>query len=299
MRILVLNKYGPDSGAPTGRLMGELVEDLNKGGLQALWICEDSQYADRDRRVLRRLWNDLRVYWEFWRTLRSLSVDVIVAMTDPPFLPILVAWYAKRKGLKSVIWCQDIYPEIAVRAGVLPRWLAWPLERLMWCAWKHSTVVAIGRCMKAYLASQGVASECIPNWVDGGRFPYRASTGTTRAYIGHYGTIHQLTDHPPQPHYYGLTDGELREIAQATDIHIVTLRGDMLGLAVPSKVYTALACGRHVEWLGPKDSEGFLIIKEAGADRLSTPCWKIRTFHQEHCDRPVQTAKWLNLLTAI
>jgi glycosyltransferase involved in cell wall biosynthesis len=46
------------------------------------------------------------------------------------------------------------------------------------------------------------------------------------------------------------------------DISLVVLRPDMYGLAVPSKTYNLLASGKPILFLGPKNSEIYLLVKE-------------------------------------
>jgi len=46
------------------------------------------------------------------------------------------------------------------------------------------------------------------------------------------------------------------------DIALVVLKPDMYGLAVPSKSYNLLASGKPILFIGPKNSEIFLLVKE-------------------------------------
>jgi len=69
----------------------------------------------------------------------------------------------------------------------------------------------------------------------------------------------------------GLTNVEFRPwMAQeqlgssltAGDVHLVTLRGDLAGLLVPSKIYGILAAGRPTIYVGPRRSEVAEILNE-------------------------------------
>jgi glycosyltransferase involved in cell wall biosynthesis len=58
---------------------------------------------------------------------------------------------------------------------------------------------------------------------------------------------------------------KLSESLSAADAHIVTMRPNLCGLVVPSKVYGVLAAGRPCLFVGPKDSEAARLILETGA----------------------------------
>jgi glycosyltransferase involved in cell wall biosynthesis len=46
------------------------------------------------------------------------------------------------------------------------------------------------------------------------------------------------------------------------DLHIITLKPELSGLLVPSKIYGVLAAGRPVLFIGPEDSEIARVIKD-------------------------------------
>jgi glycosyltransferase involved in cell wall biosynthesis len=48
---------------------------------------------------------------------------------------------------------------------------------------------------------------------------------------------------------------QLAQSLSAADVHLVSMRDDLLGLVVPSKVYGVLAAGRPCVFLGPRDCE--------------------------------------------
>ena len=56
----------------------------------------------------------------------------------------------------------------------------------------------------------------------------------------------------------------LSESLGAGDLHLVTMRGGMSGLVVPSKFYGILAAGRPCLFVGPVDSEVARVISEVG-----------------------------------
>jgi len=55
---------------------------------------------------------------------------------------------------------------------------------------------------------------------------------------------------------------DLADMLAAADVHVVSMGDDMVGIVHPSKVYTAMAAGRPILFLGPEQSHvGELITK--------------------------------------
>ena len=220
------------------------------------------------------------------------------------------------KPVKTVCWLQDVFPEIAVRAGVLPeglvarclRWLArWSLRQM-------DQVVVIGRCMERQILSDGVPSPSlarIPNWADGTHIkslPRNQNKFLQRhnlenhfvvMYSGNHGVVHEFetlvallreTRSVPELCFCFIGEGAwkkklmdrrraeswshirflpyqpksmLQSSLSAADMHLVSLRSDMEGLSIPSKVYGALAAGRPVIFIGPRGSEAAALVREA------------------------------------
>src|SRR2546428_1569921 len=63
----------------------------------------------------------------------------------------------------------------------------------------------------------------------------------------------------------------LRYSLSAGDIHLVTLRTEMEGLSVPSKVYGIMAVGRPVVFIGPEGSEVAALVRDAGCGEVFAP----------------------------
>src|SRR5438128_4492147 len=63
----------------------------------------------------------------------------------------------------------------------------------------------------------------------------------------------------------------LRYSLSAGDIHLVTLRSEMEGLSVPSKMYGIMAVGRPVVFIGPDGSEVASLIRESGCGEVFFP----------------------------
>jgi glycosyltransferase involved in cell wall biosynthesis len=64
---------------------------------------------------------------------------------------------------------------------------------------------------------------------------------------------------------------ELASFLALGDIHLLTLRREMAGIAVPSKLYGIFAAGRPVVMVGPTASEPGEAIRSAGAGRVIDP----------------------------
>lgn len=97
--------------------------------------------------------------------------DLVVLKTDPPLLSLMNTAAVRFKGGRVVNWLQDVFPEIAIELGALPRTrifsgpLIWWRNRTLRAAEKN---VVISRSMQDALAAQGVGNTClIPNWADG------------------------------------------------------------------------------------------------------------------------------------
>jgi len=94
-------------------------------------------------------------------------------MTDPPLLNVLAYPFIAFKGGRIVNWLQDLFPEVAVGAGVLSkrsfinRVLTTMRNKVLIHADKN---IVIGHRMYEYLVDMGINSEkivMIPNWADG------------------------------------------------------------------------------------------------------------------------------------
>jgi glycosyltransferase involved in cell wall biosynthesis len=64
---------------------------------------------------------------------------------------------------------------------------------------------------------------------------------------------------PPQPL------SRLKDLMEGGDIHLISMKHEVLGMLVPSKLYAALAAGRPCIFIGPENSETAKVIHEFGA----------------------------------
>jgi glycosyltransferase involved in cell wall biosynthesis len=63
----------------------------------------------------------------------------------------------------------------------------------------------------------------------------------------------------------------LQSSLSAADVHLVSLRAEMEGLSIPSKMYGVLAAGRPVIFIGPSRSEAALVVREADCGYVVAP----------------------------
>jgi glycosyltransferase involved in cell wall biosynthesis len=119
------------------------------------------------RRALSDLAFSLQVAWHVARS----RCDAVLAVTNPPIMPIVAAVAALLTRLRTVYLIHDLYPDVPVALGLwhpasLP---AAVLRRAQGFAMRRaSRIVVLGETMRAYLAQQyGVDPTrvaVIPNW---------------------------------------------------------------------------------------------------------------------------------------
>ena len=191
-RVLVLNQYYWPGVESTAALLTELCEGLadeydvtvvtgglrgdagvphahERGGVRIIRV--PSLAYDRSH-LLRRGAN--YVSYVALALARSLSVprpDLVLAMTDPPFVGTVALGVARRFGAPLVVTCQDVFPEIAVRLGRLtnPAAVAALRQLVGFYLRRADRVVAIGETMRRRLVAKGAPPNriaVIPNWVD-------------------------------------------------------------------------------------------------------------------------------------
>lgn len=349
MHVLFINRFFYPDQSATAQMLTDLTEGLAARGFAVTVVtgrvgylgddpglpAEDSYKGVRIRRVwstrfgrgasLGRLMDYLTFYLaSAWMAARARDVGAVVAMSDPPMLSVLAVIVGRFKRWKAVCWLQDVFPEIAVRAGVLRDGVVALLLKRMarWSLRKSDRVIVVGRCMERRLLTSGISKDrvrLIPNWADGEHLaPVAAGENWFRTehkldgrivvmYSGNLGVVHEAQSFLPMirhlravPEVCLLFVGEgqgkarleewicqeglenvrfmsyqakehLRYSLSAGDIHLVTLRADMEGLSVPSKIYGILAVGRPVIFIGPEGSEVTQLLREAGCGEVFAP----------------------------
>jgi colanic acid biosynthesis glycosyl transferase WcaI len=349
MRVLFINRFfHPDSSA-TSQLLTELAEDLDGLGASVTVITGRIDYLGSGtvlpargthkgieiRRVRSshfnrgRLLGRLADYLSFylaasWAALWSKRPDCLVVLSDPPLLSVLAVVLGSVKRCRTVCWLQDVFPEVAVRVGVLPEGgTARALRRIAAWSLRHvDRVVVIGRCMERHLLDRGVPAAGllrIPNWADGTSIQpvnrsenwfveeHKLADRFVVMYSGNLGLVHEFDTILEMiraarsaermrfcfigqgHHKEGLIDAAQREgwphvvflpyqdrermrfVLAAADVHLASLKSEMAGLSVPSKIYGVLAAGRPAIFIGPAESEAAALVREAGCGHVIEP----------------------------
>jgi colanic acid biosynthesis glycosyl transferase WcaI len=188
-RLLVLNQYYWPGVEATANLLTELCEALaadhdvtviagGAPGLPARQVRNGVEIVrvrstsyDRSR-LWRRALNYLTyVVGVVWKATFARRPDLVVCMTDPPFIGAIARVIAARFRRPLLVIAQDVFPEIAVKLGRLRNPVVVRALRLLVDPSLRSAdrVVAIGETMKRRLEEKGVRSErirVIPNWCD-------------------------------------------------------------------------------------------------------------------------------------
>jgi colanic acid biosynthesis glycosyl transferase WcaI len=188
-RLLVLNQYYWPGVEATANLLTELCEALaadhdviviagSAPGLPARQVRSGVEIVrvrstsyDRSR-LWRRALNYLTyVVGVVWKATFARRPDLVVCMTDPPFIGAIARVIAARFRRPLLVIAQDVFPEIAVKLGRLRNPVVIRVLRLLVDSSLRSAdrVVAIGETMKRRLEEKGVRSErirVIPNWCD-------------------------------------------------------------------------------------------------------------------------------------
>lgn len=127
-------------------------------------------------RMLGRLWNTLSLSFRFGLTMFGFirRGDVVMVVTNPPSLPLLVAWIAKIKGAIPVLLVHDVYPDVLVPTGITKSGSV--LYRIVDVLQSHMLrqmrrIVVLGRDMQTRLQAKldNVTEDIfvlIPNWGD-------------------------------------------------------------------------------------------------------------------------------------
>lgn len=234
--------------------------------------------------------------------------EKVLMVTNPAPLVALLPRLKRKRNFDLTILVHDVFPENTRPAGLkLPGFIYRLIKRVFDRAYsKADLLIVLGRDMRNILADKvrrynpGQRIEIIENWGDvKGIVPQPFPKGPIiLEYAGNIGRVQGLdrvADTLPDDlefHIYGTGAMERRlkarnnpnlffhgpyfrsqqtRILGACDIALVTLEEGMYGLGVPSKTYNILASGRPILFLGPKDSEIDLLVREHGIGYCGWP----------------------------
>ncbi len=167
MHVLFLNQYFPPDPAPTGVLLRELADELERAGHTVDFVAARQDYRaeqGKEGRMMREAKALARMLLD---GLRRPRADVVVSASSPPCLLVVATLVAVWHRARSVHWIMDLYPEIAValgevRAGFASRMIAWVMG---WCYRRAARVVALDEDMAARVRRYGVECAVIRPWV--------------------------------------------------------------------------------------------------------------------------------------
>ena len=189
--LLVLNQYYAPGQESTAQLLTELCEALVaeydvtvvtgtvyqaprsertvRNGVTIVRV--GSTAFDRSRLALRGFNYLSFVLLALAAGLRRRRVDLVLCLSDPPFVSAIGVVVARRHRAPLVVVTQDVFPEIAVELGRLENRVIVRRARPP-CPLRpsHATrIVAIGERMRERLVTKGVPEDAIsviPNWID-------------------------------------------------------------------------------------------------------------------------------------
>lgn len=139
-----------------------------------------------------------------WSLLRLPKPDVVVAMTSPPLVSFIGAWFARLRGGRFCYWIMDLNPDEAVAAGWLgagslaARWL----ERCSRSSLRHAaSVVVLDSFMRQRILDKGIDARkivVVPPWSHdsevrfdaGGRTAFRKLHGLDDKFVVMYSGNH-------------------------------------------------------------------------------------------------------------
>lgn len=236
MRILLLNQCFHPDVASTAQHLSDFGVGLAERGHQVTAIASRRAYDRPEQRfAAREIWQGIDIRrlpatgfgkTALWRraadfgffsavtTLRLLTLpryDAVVALTSPPLVSYLAAWFCRLRGAKLFYWVMDMNPDEAVAAG----WLkpgsvpTRALETMSRFSLRQShRIIALDRYMKERIVAKGIPSDrvvIIPPWAHdeavhfdaGGRAKFRAAHGLTDKFVvmysGNHSPVHPLT----------------------------------------------------------------------------------------------------------
>jgi colanic acid biosynthesis glycosyl transferase WcaI len=188
--------------------------------------------------------------------LKADPPDLVVCMTDPPFLGAVARLLAARFRVPLLVITQDVFPEIAVKLGRLKNpFVVRALRVLVDSALRSADrVVVIGDTMKLRVEEKGVQPariRVIPNWGD-------ASTVTPAPRDNEWAKQHRLVNKFVVMHFGNV--GHAQDLD--TLIRSTTLLRDLDDLVVP------------IIGVGARKDELERLVKRLEADKVHFMPWQ-------------------------
>ena len=236
MRVLLLNQtFYPDVVA-TAQVLSDFAVGLVERGHHVTAIASQRAYDNPAQRFpARETWRGVEIQRlpsvgfgkaSLWRraadfgffsavtALRLFTLpryDAVVALTSPPLVSYLAAWFCRLRGAKLYYWVMDMNPDEALAAGWL-REGSLPtraLEVMSRFSLRQShRIIALDRFMRDRIVAKGIPAErvaVIPPWAHDeavhfdaeGRAKFRAVHGLSDKFVvmysGNHSPVHPLT----------------------------------------------------------------------------------------------------------
>lgn len=228
------------------------------------------------------------------------KTDKVLMVTNPAPMVLLMARLKQKIGFELNILVHDVFPENTRPAGLkLPMYHL--IKHIFNNAYsKADQIIALGRDMADVMAQKVNNAKkadsrpqitIIENWADIDEitpqpFPEGRIIMEYAGNIGRVQGLDKVMDRLPDDielHLYGTGAMEetlkarkqknvffhgpyfrsqQNEVLASCNIALVTLQDGMYGLGVPSKTYNIMASGRPILFLGPKNSEIDLLVRE-------------------------------------
>ncbi len=193
-----MNQFGPDSGAPTGRILAELGSELEKRGHTVQLLVTDSGYG-KPRKGIRRLMEEgfshIRL---LGRSLLCAKADAVISLTSPACLAVTAGIIAKIHRARHFHWAMDLYPDVGVKLGELRQGLPVRLfSFLMRRAYQSADrVISLDEDMRDYLQKiyhvDSTVIEPFPPQIAWPASTNHANGARRWLYSGNFGRAHEI-----------------------------------------------------------------------------------------------------------
>jgi colanic acid biosynthesis glycosyl transferase WcaI len=312
-RVLILNQYVAPDTTPSAHYVSSVARGLADAGMDVTVLAAEPSYGQgkvpaalhelQDGITIRRLrmgsWrgrqSKLRRFGGYLRYLvgaalvglravRADPPDVLMCFSNPPLVPLVAGWLARRSRARMVYVIHDIHPDILLATDWMslpgPIVRAWNLlNRVMLGA--ASAVVVLGDGMKQLLVTEkGVASErvhVIPLWAEPELRPagrdeaLRKELGIGEDELlvlstGNLGVMHSLE--PVVEAARRLADSPVRFVFVASGVHLDYWRSQLEGLANVS--FVSYRTGESFSRLVAACDAG-LVPLSPGMERFAVP----------------------------
>src|SRR5215813_2590182 len=155
MRITFVNRYFYPDISATSQLLTELAEDLAARGESVTVIAGNTSYLTAERLKAHDTHHGIRIervgftrfgrshslgrladylsFWicALWTAIRLKDQEYLVVLSDPPILSFFAVMVRFFNPVTTVCWLQDIFPDVAVSAGVIREGLVAKVLRSM------------------------------------------------------------------------------------------------------------------------------------------------------------------------